>query len=89
MSKQKSHNGLLKRCRLTKSGKIKLRRAFGRHLRSHKSRGLIRSYRKPRYAGPSEEKRLAPLLGVAYTRRRRVTRRRNRAAEAAASSASE
>jgi ribosomal protein L35 len=72
MPKNKSHKGLLKRCRVTKSGKIKLWRPFGRHLRSHKSRGLLRSYRTPHYACPSEVKRLAPLLRLPLSRDRRA-----------------
>ena len=39
MPKQKPHKGLLKRVRITKSGKIKMHRAFGRHL-------LATNYRK-------------------------------------------
>ncbi len=62
MPKNKSHKGLLKRVRITKSGKIKLHRAFGRHLRSHKSGGTIRAYRQPTYAAASEAKRLSQLL---------------------------
>ncbi len=62
MPKNKSHKGLLKRVRITKSGKIKLQRAFGRHLRSHKSGGTIRTHRQPTYAAASEVKRLGRLL---------------------------
>jgi large subunit ribosomal protein L35 len=62
MPKQKSHKGLLKRVRVTKSGQIKIRRAHGRHLRSHKTADLQRSYRKARYASPTELKRLSKLL---------------------------
>ncbi len=62
MPKAKSHKGLLKRIRVTKTGKIKLHRAFGRHLRSHKSGGLIRSYRKSNYAAAADAKRLRLLL---------------------------
>ncbi len=76
MPKQKPHKGLLKRCRISKTGKIKLWRPFGRHLRSHKSRSLLRSYRKPHYATPTEMKRLAPLLGVLVSRPHRLSRRR-------------
>ena len=47
MPKNKPNKGLLKRIRITKSGKVKFRRAFGRHLKSHKSGKLLRSYRSP------------------------------------------
>ncbi len=62
MPKNKSHKGLLKRVRITKSGKIKLHRAFGRHLRSHKSGRTIRKYRRATYAASSEIKRLGRML---------------------------
>ncbi len=64
MPKQKPHKGLLKRVRITKSGKIKMHRAFGRHLRSHKSAQTIRGYRKPTYAHASDVKRVSRLLGL-------------------------
>ena len=62
MPKNKSHKGLLKRVRITKSGKIKFQRACGRHLRSHKSGQAIRSYRVPTFAGAADAKRLRGLL---------------------------
>ncbi len=64
MPKNKPHKGLLKRVRITKSGKIKMHRAFGRHLRSHKSGQLMRSYRKATFAHPSDVGRLSALLGL-------------------------
>jgi large subunit ribosomal protein L35 len=70
MPKNKPHKGLLKRIRLTKSGRVKFSRAFGRHLRSHKSTSLIRSYRKPQYLASVELKRLRPLLLVGPVRKR-------------------
>ena len=62
MPKNKTHKGLLKRVRITKSGKIKLHRAFGRHLRSHKSGRAIRKYRRATYAASSEVKRVGRML---------------------------
>ena len=62
MPKNKSHKGLLKRVRITKSGKIKFQRACGRHLRSHKSGQAIRSYRLPTFAGAADTQRLRGLL---------------------------
>lgn len=69
MPKNKSHNGLLKRCRVTKTGRIKLFRACGRHLRSHKSASLLRSYRRPKYAKAGDLKRLTRILQLRPTRR--------------------
>ncbi len=64
MPKNKPHKGLLKRVRITKSGKVKLQRASGRHLRSHKSGNTIRSYRSPKYAEACDTKRLRKMLGL-------------------------
>ena len=64
-TKQKPHKGLLKRVRITKSGKIKLQRACGRHLRSHKTAQAIRGYRLPKYAHASDARRLRKMLGLA------------------------
>ena len=75
MPKNKPHKGLLKRVKVTRNGKIKLHRAFGRHLRSHKSGQTIRKYRLPAYAAASDMRRLRSLLGlpVARTARTRPT----------------
>ncbi len=62
MPKNKPNKGLLKRIRITKSGKIKFRRAFGRHLRSHKNGKTMRSYRKPIYAKAGEVRRVRAML---------------------------
>ena len=64
-TKHKPHKGLLKRVRITKSGKIKLQRACGRHLRSHKSGQTIRANRLPMYADASDARRLRKMLGLA------------------------
>ncbi len=64
-TKNKPHKGLLKRVRVTKSGKIKLQRACGRHLRSHKSGKATRGYRLPTYAHPADAKRLRGMLCLA------------------------
>ncbi len=64
-TKNKPHKGLLKRVRVTKTGKIKLQRAFGRHLRSHKSGKATRQYRLPTYAHPADAKRLRGMLCLA------------------------
>ncbi|MCA9295257.1 MAG: 50S ribosomal protein L35 [Phycisphaerales bacterium] len=62
MPKNKPNKGLLKRIRITKSGKIKFRRAFGRHLRSHKSGDTMRGYRRPTYATPGDTRRVCAML---------------------------
>ncbi len=64
MPKNKPNKGLLKRIRITKSGKVKFRRAFGRHLRSHKSGQLMASYRKNTYAKSSDIKRIRAMVNV-------------------------
>lgn len=67
MPKNKPCKGLLKRIRFTKSGKVKFRRAFGRHLRSHKSGKLMASYRKPAYAKACDMKRVRSMLFTRVT----------------------
>ena len=62
MPKNKSHKGLLKRVRVSKTGRIKLRRAFGRHLRSHKPGRTVRGYRRPKYAAGPDARRLGRML---------------------------
>ncbi len=64
MPKNKSHKGLLKRVRVSKTGKVKLQRACGRHLRSHKSAQKTRGYRLPKYASGPDMRRLRSLLGL-------------------------
>ena len=79
MPKNKPSKGLLKRIRLTKSGRVRTRRAFGRHLRSHKSGKLKRGYRRPNYTAGVDRKRLSRLLCTAV----RTERPARRAEEAA------
>ncbi|MCZ6835106.1 MAG: 50S ribosomal protein L35 [Planctomycetota bacterium] len=67
MPKNKPCKGLVKRIRITKNGKVKFRRAFGGHLRSHKSGSTMRSYRKPIYAKRSEVRRVRALLFTKVT----------------------
>ena len=62
MPKNKPNKGLLKRIRITKSGKFKLSRAGGRHYRSHKSGKMLRAYRKPNYAVGCEARRISSIL---------------------------
>ena len=62
MPKNKSHKGLLKRVKITKSGKIRFRKPNSRHLKSNKSGKQNRSYRLPQYARAGDMKRLGTLL---------------------------
>lgn len=64
MGKFKPHKGLLKRVRITKSGKVKGRVANGSHLRSGKSATRLRDMRKGRYlSNKGLRKRILHLLG--------------------------
>jgi large subunit ribosomal protein L35 len=64
MPKLKSHKALLKRIRVTAKGKVKVRRAFGGHLRSHKSGKLMRSYSEANFVGKADIKRIAAMLNL-------------------------
>ena len=95
MPKNKSHKGILKRMKITKTGLVRHNRAFGKHLRSHKSAKRLRRLRQDKYLSNPEAKRLERLL---YRRLRgrdqsRATLRRSpspqerKAAQAAAEAA--
>jgi large subunit ribosomal protein L35 len=62
MPKNKPNKGLVKRVRITASGRVKFGRAFARHRRSHKSGKLLRSYRRSAYAHPADVRRIAGML---------------------------
>lgn len=62
MSKMKSHKALLKRVRVTGRGKVKFKRAFTGHLRSHKSGDKLRQLRNKRLAKSGDIPRLAAML---------------------------
>lgn len=62
MPKNKSHKGILKRMKITKTGLVRHNRAFGKHLRSHKSANRLRRLRKDKYLSNPEAKRLERLL---------------------------
>lgn len=62
MPKSKSHKGLLKRIKITKSGKIRFRSPHSRHLKSNKTGTQVRSYRRPRYARAGDMGRFGTLL---------------------------
>lgn len=62
MSKNKSHKGLLKRIRISKTGKIRHKSANFKHLRSHKSGKRLRKLRKGSFMASADSKRLEKLL---------------------------
>ena len=62
MPKNKSHKGILKRIRISKSGKIRHRSANHKHLSSHKSAKRLRQLRKDPYMSNPDAKRLEKLL---------------------------
>ncbi|CAN5745383.1 hypothetical protein BH11PLA1_BH11PLA1_07220 [soil metagenome] len=62
MPKNKPHKGLLKRFRVTKTGKLKHKSANSKHLKSGKSPDRLRRLRKDRYVSNAEAKSLEGLL---------------------------
>ena len=62
MPKNKTHKGLLKRIRITKSGKVKHAKAGFKHLRSHKTGKRLRRLRRGGYLRASDTARLSKLL---------------------------
>ena len=62
MPKNKTHKGLLKRIRLTKTGKVKHKTCGGSHLKSNQSGGQIRDFRQSKTMSRGEAKRVELLL---------------------------
>jgi large subunit ribosomal protein L35 len=62
MPKNKKHKGLLKRIRVSATGKVKHRSANHKHLSSHKSGKRLRQLRKDRYLADADVKRYEKLL---------------------------
>ena len=62
MPKNKSHKGLSKRIRISKSGKVRHRAAYHKHLSSRKTAKRLRQLRKDRHVVTSEAKRFEKLL---------------------------
>jgi large subunit ribosomal protein L35 len=62
MPKMKTHRGAAKRFKVTKSGKVKYRRAFRSHILTHKSSKRKRQLRKDSYLSKSDAKRIKQLL---------------------------
>jgi large subunit ribosomal protein L35 len=64
MPKLKTHKGLAKRVKVTKTGKIKRMQAFHRHLMTGKGGNRRRRGKRPVIMHGAEAKRLARLLGL-------------------------
>lgn len=62
MKANKPHKGLLKRMRVTKTGKVKHKSANSKHLKSSKSSSRLRRLRKDRYVSSSEASALEIML---------------------------
>ena len=62
MPKNKIHKGLSKRIRISKTGKVRHRSAYHKHLSSRKSGKRLRQLRKDRHVVASEAKRFEKLL---------------------------
>lgn len=62
MPKNKPHKGLLKRMRITKTGKVSHKSAFGKHLRSSKSGKRRMRLRTTKFLAGSQAKPLEQLL---------------------------
>ena len=62
MPKTKSHKALLKRVKVTKTGKVKFAKAFTGHLKSHKSGKALMHLRGKSLAKAGDIKRLERML---------------------------
>jgi len=62
MPKNKTHKALLKRIRITKSGKVRHNKSGYKHLRSHKSADRLRRLRRGSMMSSSNTRRLSKLL---------------------------
>ena len=64
MPKMKTHRGAAKRFRVTGSGKIMRRKAYGSHLLTKKSVSRKRSYNQPAEVAPQDRDKVKKLIGV-------------------------
>lgn len=62
MPKLKTHKGIKKRVKVTKSGKIKRRNAFKSHILTKKSSKRKRQLRKPKLMNKTHQKKYKKLL---------------------------
>ena len=64
MPKMKTHRGAAKRFRLTGSGRLMRRRAYGSHLLTKKSARRKRSYDREVEVSPSDRPKARRLIGA-------------------------
>ncbi|MBA4027693.1 MAG: hypothetical protein C0475_00860 [Planctomyces sp.] len=62
MSANKPHKGVLKRFQITKTGKVKHKSAFSKHLKSSKAPDRLRRLREDKYLTTAEAKAMERLL---------------------------
>lgn len=62
MPKIKTNRGVAKRFKKTGTGKIKVKRAFARHILTKKSPGRKRAMRSPKHIDPSDLKNIKKLV---------------------------
>ena len=62
MPKHKSHKGLLKRIKVSASGKVSFHSPNSRHLKSNKTGTAVRSYRRARVLSNIENRMLGKVL---------------------------
>ena len=62
MPKMKTHKGLKKRFRVTKSGKVRFKRSYAGHLMSGKSGNRCRRMRRPALLGGALARRVKRML---------------------------
>jgi large subunit ribosomal protein L35 len=62
MPKQKTRKGIVKRFKLTATGKVKRRRAFGRHLMTDKTPKRKRSLRQGALVSRADAKRVRAMM---------------------------
>ena len=63
MPKNKTHKGIKKRIKVTATGKLMKKRAFGSHLLTKKTANRKRKIRKPLTIDASDQSRVRDLLG--------------------------
>lgn len=65
MPKQKTKKGVIKRFKITKTGKILRGRQYGRHLRASKSHSQKRRYKEPAKVAKGVQKTIKRLAAYA------------------------
>jgi len=63
-TKQKTHSGAKKRFKVTGSGRLLRRRAFGSHLLEKKSKTRKRKYSKDQRVSADDKKEVKKTLGI-------------------------